>query len=197
MFVANKIIFLIVLLGVCFSWVGCESQEKTSTGMDLGVINPQRDFTLHDQDGKIFHLKDHRGEVILLFFGYTSCPDVCPTTLSKLARVYSLLGMGTRQKLLTLFVTIDPQRDTPQKLKEYLQYFNINAVGLSGTKQEIDKVVDAYKAMYEKVDTNSSALGYMFDHTDYLYLIDKEGKTSYLFHPEDKAQDMAQIIKGL
>jgi protein SCO1/2 len=181
---------------VCFSWIGCEKQAAKSTGMDYGVLNPQRDFTLHDQDGKIFRLKDHRGEIILLFFGYTSCPDVCPTTLSKLARVYKLLGaMG--KKVLTVFVTIDPVRDTAPKLKEYLQYFNINAVGLSGTKQEIGTVIDAYKATYEKVDTHSSALGYMFDHTDYLYAINAQGKTSYLFHPDDKAEDMANIIKGL
>jgi len=164
--------------------------------MDYGVLNSQRDFTLHDQDGKIFHLKDHRGQVVLLFFGYTSCPDVCPTTLSKLARVCKLLGpLG--QKVLTVFVTIDPQRDTAQKLKEYMQYFNINAMGLTGTKQEIDAVVDRYKAVYEKVETHSSALGYMFDHTDYLYLIDAQGKTSYLFHPEDNAQDMAQVIEEI
>ena len=98
---------------------------------------------------------------------------------------------------MTVFVTIDPQRDTPPKLKEYLQYFNINAVGLTGTKQEIDTVVDSYKATYEKVDTHSSALGYMFDHTDYLYLINAEGATSHLFHPEDSPEDMAQVIKGV
>jgi protein SCO1 len=191
----NRLILSIILIGVCMPWAGCEKQESKPAGTDYGVINPQRDFTLHDQDGKIFHLKDHRGQIILLFFGYTSCPDVCPTTLSKLARVYALLG-PMRQKILTVFVTVDPQRDTPQKLKEYMQYFNINALGLTGTKQEIDAVVDDYKATYEKVVTNSSALGYMFDHTDYLYLIDTQGKTSYLFHPEDKAQDMAEIIKG-
>ena len=170
---------------------GCEKPRS-----DEGVLNPQRDFTLHDQDGRIFNLKDRRGQVVLLFFGYTTCPDICPTTLSKIARVYALLG-PLRQKLLTVFVTIDPKRDTPQKLKEYLQYFNINALGLTGTKQEIDTVVDAYKATYEKVVTNSSALGYLFDHTDYVYLIDAQGKTEHLFHPEDNARDMAQIIKGL
>ena len=177
-------------------WARCEAQENNPAAMDYGVLNPQRDFTLHDQDGKIFHLKDHRGKIVLLFFGYTACPDVCPTTLSKLARVYKFLG-PIRQKILTVFVTIDPQRDTAPKLKEYLQYFNINAMGLTGTKQEIDVVVDSYKAAYQKVVTNSSALGYMFDHTDYLYLIDAQGKTSHLFHPEDKAQDMVQIIKGI
>jgi len=191
----KKIILSIIFLAVCIPWARCENQDGRSTAMDYGTLNPQRDFTLHDQDGKIFHLKDHRGEIILLFFGYTSCPDECPTTLSKLARVYALLG-PMRQKVLTLFVTIDPQRDTPQKLKEYLKYFNINAIGLTGTKQEIDAVVDSYKAMYEKVVTHISALGYDFDHTDNLYLIDEQGKTSYLFHLEDKAKDMAQVIKG-
>jgi len=193
--VINKIIVLIISFGLCIPWAGGD-QENTPVGMDYGVINPQRDFTLHDQDGKIFHLKDHRGQIVLLFFGYTFCPDECPTTLSKLARVYALLG-PIRKKVLTVFVTIDPKRDTPQKLKEYLRYFNINAMGLTGTKQEIDAVVDSYKATYEKVQTNSSALGYAFDHTDYLYLIDTRGKTSHLFHPEDRPQDMAQVIKGL
>ena len=173
---------------------GCDHQADQSPSMEE-ALNPQRDFTLHDQDGKLFHLKDHRGQIIFLFFGYTSCPDVCPTTLSKLARVYALLG-PLHLKLLTLFVTIDPARDTSDKLKEYLQYFNINAMGLTGTKQEIDAVVESFKATYVKVIPNSSALGYMFDHTDYLYLIDPQGKTVHLFHPEDKAQDMAEIIKG-
>ena len=164
-------------------------------GTEYGSLNPQRDFTLHDQDGKVFHLKDHRGEIVLLFFGYTSCPDVCPTTLSKLARVYALLGPW-RQKVLTVFVTIDPKNDTPQKLKSYLQYFKINAMGLTGTKQEIDRVVDSYKATYQKMTTNSMVMGDMFDHTDIVYLIDAQGKTAHLFHSDDKPQDMAQIIKG-
>src|SRR5438105_2526584 len=111
-------IFPGILLGICIFWAGCEKQGNRPASQDCGVLNPQRDFTLHDQDGKVFHLKDHRGQIILLFFGYTSCPDVCPTTLSKLARVYALLG-PIRQKVLTVFVTIDPQRDTPQKLSEY------------------------------------------------------------------------------
>jgi len=188
-------IFLCLLLSICISAISCEKPEGKSVDRDFGVLNPQRDFTLHDQEGKVFHLKDHRGQILLLFFGYTTCPDICPTTLSKLARVYMLLG-PLRQKVLTVFVSIDPQRDSPAKLKEYLQYFNIHAIGLTGTKQEIDVVVDAYKATYQKVLTSSSALGYMFDHTDYLYLIDPQGKTTHLFHPDDKSQDMARIIRG-
>ena len=192
---------LCLIFGICISLTGCNNQEQKSvqtaagsSNNDLGVLNPSRDFILHDQDGKVFHLKDHRGQIVLLFFGYTACPDECPTTLSKLARVYALLGQAKRQKILTVFVTIDPQRDSPQKLKDYMKYFNINALGLTGSKEEIDAVVDRYKATYEKVETSSSAIGYQYDHTDYLYLIDKNGKTSYLFHLEDKAHDMAQVI---
>jgi protein SCO1/2 len=191
-------ICLVFLLAAAISWQGCDKKSQPeATATDYSVLNPQRDFTLHDQNGRIFHLQDHRGQIVLLFFGYTTCPDVCPTTLSKLARLYTLVGPQVSQKLLTLFVTIDPKRDTAQKLKEYLAYFNINGLGLSGTKQEIDAVVNSYKAVYEKVQTASSALGYMYDHTDYLYLIDAQGKTVKLFHPEDKAEDMAQIIRGV
>jgi protein SCO1 len=189
----KKTIFPLVL--ACLLAAGCQQQQAGQAAGDYSVLNPEGDFTLHDQDGRLFHLKDHRGQIVLLFFGYTTCPDVCPTTLSKMARVYALLGDDLRHKVLTVFVSIDPQRDTPEKLKEYLTYFNINAVGLTGTKAQIDKVVDAYKASYEKVTTNDSALGYMFDHTDYLYMIDTHGRTSHLFHPEDTAEDMAKIIK--
>ncbi|MBP9855361.1 MAG: SCO family protein [Candidatus Omnitrophica bacterium] len=82
-----------------------------------------------------------------------------------------------RQEILTIFVSVDPERDTPEKIKEYLEYFNIHAVGLTGTKKEVDSVVNAYKASYEKVDTGS-ALGYLLNHSDYLYLIDWERKVA-------------------
>ena len=189
------LLIICLLFGICIPFVGCQKPEDKPAGLE-DALNPQRDFTLHDQDGHVFHLSNHRGQIVLLFFGYTSCPDVCPMTLSKLARVYKLLG-PIGQKVLTVFVTVDPARDTPEKLREYLRYFSLNAVGLTGTKDEIDAVVDAYKATYEKVVTNSSALGYMFDHTDYVYLIDTQGKTIHLFHPDDKSDDMAQIIKEL
>lgn len=189
--------FFAMAVTFCFFITACQKTESKPAGADFAMLNPpQGDFVLHDQEGKVFHLKNHRGQAVLLFFGYTACPEECPITMSKLARVYALLG-PLRQKVLTVFVTIDPERDTPQKLKEYLGYFNINALGLTGTKQEIDKVVGSYKASYQRVETSSSAMGYMFDHTDYLYLIDTQGRTIHLFHLEDKADDMAQIIKGV
>lgn len=190
----DKVIILIALISVPLILQGCGSQDGAPK--DYSVLNPQKDFTLKDQDGNIFRMKDHRGQVLILFLGYTQCPDVCPTTFSKLAKVYSLLGLASRQKILTVLVSVDPERDTPEKLKEYIGYFNINAVGLTGTKEEIDAVVDAYKASYQKVG-EGSAVGYLVDHSDYLYLIDTEGTVRYLFHQDDKPEKMAKVIKRI
>ena len=116
-------------------------------------------------------------------------------TLSKLARVYSLLGEQGKD-IVTLFVSVDSARDTPQRLKEYLTYFKVKSIGLTGTKQEIDAVVAAYKATYEKVETESAA-GYLYNHSDYVYLIDKEGQVRYLVRSEDKPDEISQIVKSL
>ncbi|MBF0504392.1 MAG: SCO family protein [Candidatus Omnitrophica bacterium] len=189
-----KTIFVMALAGLLLTCAGCD-QKKDNDLKLLSALNPSRDFILLDQEGRVFRLSEHRGEVLLLFFGYLTCPDVCPTTLSKLARVYTLLGTK-RQKVKTLFVSVDPKRDTPAKMKEYLDYFDIKALGLSGSQPQIDQVVKAYGAYYEQVNTTSS-LGYLINHTDYVYLIDSQGQVRHLFHPQDKAQDMAALIERL
>ena len=193
MFKRNLVIW-VIFIGMCLSSQGCENKQKNATSVDYGLLNPQKDFTLTDQDGHIFQLKDHRGQVILLFFGYLACPDVCPTMLSKLTRVYKLLGTQG-DKVLTVFISLDPERDTPQKLKEYLEYFKIKSTGLTGTKSEIDAVAKVYGASYEKVYTEGK--DYLMNHSDYLYLIDTQGRTSYLFHPEDKAEKIVSMIQKL
>ena len=182
-------------LAICISLVGpgCESRKSAQKIDMYAELNPQRDFTLTDQDGNTFHLKDHRGQIVLLFFGYLSCPDICPMTISKLSRVYDLIG-EKRDNVLTLFVSVDPERDTPEKIKEYLSYFKLKTVGLTGTKAEIDKVVSAYGASYEKVKVDSAA-EYLIDHSDYVYLIDGEGRVNALIHTEDKVQKIAGLIK--
>ncbi len=190
----NKFIVILLFMVMSVVGLGCDNRQKEAHAINYGELNSQKDFSLTDQDGHLFYLKDHRGQVVLLFFGYLSCPDVCPTMLSKLVRVYTLLGPEWKQKVLTAFISIDPNRDTSQKLKEYLEYFRINAVGLTGTKQEVDKVVEAYKASYEKVETVDVS-GYLFNHSDYLYFIDGEGQVRYLFHPEDNAQKIVEAIK--
>lgn len=153
------------------------------------------DFKLTDQDGKEFKLSQLRGRLVLLFFGYTSCPDACPGTLSKLSRAYKLLGPD-KERVVTVFVSVDPAMDTPQALKKYLQYFRINSIGLTGTKEEIDSVVSAYGAKYE-VQKSESAMGYHINHSTDLYLLDQEGKVAHTFTYSDGVQVIADRIKSL
>ena len=157
------------------------------------TFNPSGDFTLTSDNGNVFHLSDLRGNPVLLFFGYTSCPDACPTTLAKINRALALLG-SDRKQFQTVFITVDPERDTPAKLQEYLAYFGINAVGLVGTKAQIDAVVHAYHAYYQK-SASQSALGYTITHTTTVYLIDRQGQVRHLFKQVDTAKTMAETLK--
>lgn len=193
--ILKKALMSVLICGLLISLGGCDSKAKNDRIKNFSVLNPDKDFTLKDQDGNDFHLRDHRGKVVLLFFGYLTCPDICPVTLSKLSRAYQLLGERSKN-VLTLFITIDPSRDTPQKIKEYLDFFKLNAIGLTGTQEEINKVVDALKANYQKVETDSAA-GYLMDHSDYVYLIDGQGRVNELIHTDDTAEKIAGLIKGI
>lgn len=153
------------------------------------------DFALIDQDGKRFELKELRGKVVLLYFGYTSCTEACPLMLTKVSSVFRLLGQ-LREEVSVLLVTLDPARDTPLKLKQYLQYFKVNGIGLTGTKEEIDKVVEQYGARYE-VERGDSAMGYHINHTTDLYMIDRSGKLRQRFKHDERAETISKAIKQL
>lgn len=169
-------------------------QASKDRQRDYSTFNPSANFKLTDQHGQSFELKDQRGKLVLLFFGYLSCPDVCPLTLSRISQVYKQLSDDERDRVLTAFVSVDTERDSTENIKEYLEYFNVNAVGLTGSQEEVDGVVSAYNAWYEKVRTKS-ALGYLIDHTSYVYLLGADGTVKYLFWPDDDAKDMVKIIR--
>ena len=151
------------------------------------------DFALVDQHGAPFELQGLRGQAAMLFFGYTYCPDICPVTLSKMGRVYQLLGED-QQELTTLFITVDPKRDTQEKLAEYLDYFALDAIGLRGDKEEIDQVVRQYGAHYSLGEEQAS---YLVDHSTYTYLIDQQGKVRFLFRQSDGPELMAAVTEQL
>lgn len=153
------------------------------------------DFALADHEGRPFNLEQVKGRTALLFFGYTFCPDICPTTLSKLAQVYDQLNVGP-DSLVTLFVSVDPERDTPQVLKEYVNHFGVDAIGLTGSKEEIDAVVQAYGAQYS-FDEEGEDGGYLVNHSTYTYLIDAEGRVRFLFRRADDPQTIASVIRRL
>jgi protein SCO1/2 len=185
---------LAFVLFVLVGWQGWADGQVTTERAVGSANQAATDFKLTDQDGRPFRLSQLRGKLVLLFFGYTSCPDACPTTLSKLSRVYKALGDSQRDQVVTLFVSVDPGRDTSAALKKYLAYFRINSVGLTGTKAEIDEVVRQYGARYE-IEQSDSAAGYHINHSTDLYLLDRKGEVAHRFSYTDSAQVIAEGVR--
>jgi protein SCO1/2 len=174
-----------VLFLACLATVSCHKA--------LPVLPTGGDFALTDHDGKPFRLSSLRGRAVLIFFGYTSCPDACPTTLSKLSSVYRQLGNDAR-RLKTLYISVDPDRDTPPVLKADLGAFDLDALGLTGTKAEIDRVVAEYGAEYKIIPTPTSVMKYTVAHSTTLYLLDAAGRVRVEF-PYEATVD--QIVSGV
>jgi protein SCO1 len=153
------------------------------------------DFVLTSHRGEPFDLKEARGKVVLLFFGFTLCPDVCPTTLATLARASELLG-DDRSRMMPVFVSVDPDRDSAERLQEYLEFFGLGRQGVAatGTAQEVDRVVNQYAAFYE-FEQSSSEAGYLVNHTTTLYLVDQRGRVRHLFRYGDSAARIADGVR--
>ena len=155
------------------------------------------DFTLTDQNGEKVSLSDFRGKPVFLFFGYTHCPDICPITLSVLNSVTKEAGVAG-DEFKVLFVTVDPERDTPETLKKYVPFFNESFTGLTGTPDEIQDVANSFRAFYMKEESSSEA-GYLMGHTSAIYLLDRNGNV-ILRYPQDKmdpksiAGDLKKIL---
>jgi cytochrome oxidase Cu insertion factor (SCO1/SenC/PrrC family) len=184
---------LALLAGVLLA-AGCRGAERTEPVV-LEDHTIGGDFVLTDHRGQPFRLSEHRGKVALLFFGFTNCPDVCPTTLATVAEVERRLG-ADRERLLTVFVSVDPERDTPEALRTYIDHFRINAVGVTAPPAELDPVVAQYAAHYE-IEQSDSALGPMVAHSAYLYLIDQEGRVRYVFRYGEEAERIAEGARQL
>jgi protein SCO1/2 len=157
------------------------------------AIEPAPPLDLVDQDGRPFDLASLLGEPVLIFFGYTHCPDVCPATVGVVNRVLGDVGEGPR----VLFVSIDPERDTPDALKQYLAYLPEAYSGLTGSAVQVREAADGYHVTYAKVETGSAS-GYAMAHTAELYLIDAEGRlrSHYPFGTDEAviADDVAALM---
>jgi Uncharacterized protein SCO1/SenC/PrrC, involved in biogenesis of respiratory and photosynthetic systems len=186
---------LIAMVALALAYPNIAARPATANESAIQDTVAGSDFALTDQTGSRFQLREQRGKVVLLFFGYTTCPDACPAILAKLASVYKSLGQK-KSRVLTVFVSVDPARDTPEALKKYLAYFPINAAGLTGTKEEIDAVVKQYGAFYE-IEKSDSALGYHINHSTYLYVIDQSGEVRSRFKHTDKTDLIAAAVQQL
>lgn len=162
-------------------------------------------FILTDHNDKIFTERDMQGRFALIFFGYTNCPDVCPTSLTVLTQALKRLDkqMDKEQvdKIIPYFITVDPQRDTPKVLNDYIKYFDKRLVGLTGSEQMIKRVVDQFRAKYQKeeIESGQDPLLYTMDHTASLYLMAPDGsfitKFAHGISPAALADELAAIIR--
>jgi len=148
-------------------------------------------FTLVDGSNKPRSLADFRGKLVLLYFGYLFCPDVCPTDLARIAAMMNSLG-AEGAAVQPLFITLDPLRDTPTLIKEYAAAFHPRIIALRGSEEETQKIATSYKVFYEKVPQGGT---YFIDHTAYTFLIDRNGKYIAFFPPGTHADRMAVMVR--
>lgn len=173
------------------------ADDYTYQGSLIEPPVPAADFELIDQHGDTFRLSDQNGKVVLIFFGYTHCPDVCPVTLSEFKQISERLEEKTEQ-VEFVFITVDPERDTGEVLGKYMANFNPSFAGLTGDGDELEKIYRSYGVYRAKQETDSAA-GYLVDHTARVYAIDKQGnwRLTYPFGMETEKlyQDVSHLIE--
>ncbi len=171
--------------------------ELVARGNTLPVIETLGgDFALPATSGGTVSLRQFRGRVVLLNFGFTSCPDVCPSVLARMRRL--LLGLGEAvSDVQPLFVTIDPARDTLDALKPYLEYFHPAFIGISGSEQQIRAAADLFKVYYARDAGTGTGTGYGFTHSDRIYLIDRQGRVRATFANSTTDDEMLATVRLL
>jgi cytochrome oxidase Cu insertion factor (SCO1/SenC/PrrC family) len=188
--------FVIVLVGTeYFAKRGGETAGSSQSDSGPSVGGP---FTLVNHKGETVTEQDFRGKYMLLYFGYTYCPDVCPTALSDMASALDMLGEEKAAKITPVFISVDPARDTPDHLAEYVPFFHPRTVGLTGTEEQIKAVAREYRVYYRKNDPQGSdPQDYLVDHTSIIYLVGPDGKLVTHFSHGTDPQAMAERIGKL
>ncbi len=153
-------------------------------------------FTLQHQSGPVT-LADFSGKGVVLLFGYTSCPDACPSDLANVGAALTRLSSAQQQQLQPLFISVDPDRDSLEQLDQYSRYFFPSLLGLTASKAELDQVVRAYGAFYRKVEMPNSDLAYSVDHSARIYLIDRQGQLVKTLNHNTPVAELATAVQQL
>ena len=184
------------LLGLSLS--GCSETKREFVSVDLTGAQYARELALPDTEGKVRSIKDFAGKVVVVFFGFAQCPDVCPTTLAEVAEAKKLLG-PQGDKLQAIFVTVDPERDTPEVLKAYMANFDPSFVALRGTPEQTAAAAKEFKIFYKKVG-GSTATSYTVEHSTGSYVFDATGRvrlyTRYQLGAQALADDVRLLLKS-
>ena len=186
----------VAALGLALSGCDLSSSSKNSfKGVDLTGAKYARELQLPDIDGRSRSLADFKGKVVVVFFGFTQCPDVCPTTMAELAQVKKTLG-ADGDKVQGVFVTVDPDRDTPELLKAYLGSFDPSFVALRGTADQLKAAAQEFKVYYAKVPGKTPET-YTMDHTAASFIFDTEGRIRIFSRYGSGAEALSQDIQTL
>lgn len=176
----------------------CSESKPKFSSVDVTGASYAKDFELTDHNGKVRHLTDFKGKVVVMFFGYTQCPDVCPTSMAELAEVKKALG-ADGDKLQGLFVTVDPARDTPEVLKGYMENFDPTFLALYTTPEKLEALAKDFKVYYKRVN-GQTPTSYTMDHSAGSYIYDTQGNlrlfTRYGSGAQVLAADIQQLLKS-
>jgi protein SCO1/2 len=176
----------------------CSEAKPSFSSVDITGADYAKGFELNDHNGQLRHLTDFAGKVVVMFFGYTQCPDVCPTTMADMATLKKSLGKDG-ERLQVLFVTVDPERDTPALLKAYMQNFDPSFLALVPTAKTLEKVATDYKVYYKKVE-GQTPTSYSMDHSAGSYIYDTKGQlrlfTRYGSPREQVAKDIQTLLQA-
>lgn len=185
----------IFFLSLVMALAACSPQGPAFHGTDITGASFGQRLELTDHNGQPRHLEDFRGKAVALFFGYTACPDVCPTTLAKFAEVMKLLGPEA-ERVQVLFVTLDPERDTAARLKEFVPWFDPRFIGLYGDRAATDAAAKEFRVFSAKKEVGGG-MGYVLDHSAGSYIFDPAGRLRLYVSDATPAADIAADLRVL
>ena len=175
---------------------GCFGDDKSWRGKDISGLMPELAFELTDTSGDTVTAKKTDGEIRMLFFGFTSCPDVCPTTLQKLSRAVKDMPEKWQDDTRIVFVSVDPQRDTPERLKSYVAFFSERAIGLTGEEKALRELSKRYRTTFGYDDPDAEG-NYNVSHSGAVYVFDRKGNARLLFKPDLSVEDIRTDLVAL
>ncbi|MEW8152886.1 MAG: SCO family protein [Candidatus Thiodiazotropha endolucinida] len=191
-----RIIFIFFALLILFSSAASDEMVQKDEILSSRSESSGGDFVLHSNQGKV-SLKQFRGKVVLLYFGYTKCPDVCPTSLAIIAQTLNELSEDELKSVHGVFISVDPKRDNVQVLDEYVRHFHPNLVGVTGSEGEVAEVARRYGAQYEEAVIEGSDFGYAVNHSSVTYLITPEGDLRFMFPHQTPSFVILEAIRYL
>ena len=191
-----RIVILLALLTTTLTLAGCSRDTREWHGKDTSSFMPELKFELINSQGDAVSAADYNGQVRLMFFGFTHCPDICPTTLARLSQAVKQLPDTERDRVTILFVSVDPDRDTPQQIADYTAFYGDRIAGVTGPKTQLRQLVKRYRTTfgYDEPDANNN---YNVSHSAGVYVFDGKGKARLLFRPDLSVAQIREDISVL